>query len=395
MADRQSNPPTDSGPRNGDPAFVLHSPAVDFIENRGSEYHPALDATMCRYSPKQGKFMPLVSSSAAMHIPGSSNITIPIPAGPVSPQPRPTPGSVGEMGFWAEVFPEAMKRLIQEALSYSGPYRQQWGIWHLGVWPDVPAKLDMARRDYEQFNGQQSIGKFRRRLRHSLDKAAVPLQQGLKLVPDIEIASPVVGAIELLVDAYRQAATVRETVHSGFDDLPETFVRIEFYMKSYPKDENILAVSIDLVLAIFKAIEEAIGFYTSAQAKHAGLAILTGEEYQQKLLRSLKEISVCSGRLESRASMSFTHRVISGVWPSTSVQHSYQIATTANYQLHSRERHSWQQIVPCIGVNYPSFQMTMLLASHMLRSCKTTGQPIKFSAQSYMGSEKETGRASG
>ncbi|KAK6857868.1 hypothetical protein PG995_005567 [Apiospora arundinis] len=235
----------------------------------------------------------------------------PVPRGPVLPQPRATPGSISDMGFWGEVFPEAMRRLNQEPLPYSGLYQHQWGIRHLSIWPDVQAKLDMARREYDHYNGQQTVGKFRRKLRHALDKAAVPLQQGMKLVPDVEIASPVVGAIDLLLDAYCQAAAVRETVNSGFDDLPETFVRVDFYLKTYPKDDNILKASIDLVLAIFKAIEEAVRFYTSPQAKHAGQAVLSGEEYQKKLLRSLTEISVYSKKLESIVSLSFTHRLIS------------------------------------------------------------------------------------
>ncbi|KAK6836030.1 hypothetical protein PG987_006525 [Apiospora arundinis] len=146
-----------------------------------------------------------------------------------------------------------------------------------------------------------------------MDKAAVPLQQGMKLVPDVEIASPVIGAVDLLLDAYRQAAAVRDTVNSGFDDLPEIFIRVDLYLKTYPGDENIVAASIDLVFSIFKAIEEAVRFYTSAQAKRAGHAILTGEEYQQKLLRSLTEVKVSSRKLESTVALSFNHRLISGL----------------------------------------------------------------------------------
>ncbi|KAK8029610.1 hypothetical protein PG993_010901 [Apiospora rasikravindrae] len=93
--------------------------------------------------------------------------------------------------------------------------------------------------------------------------------------------------------------------------LMHTTRQLRLFLKSYPKDENILAVSVDLVLAIFMAIEEAVGFYTSAQAKHAGLAILDGKEYQQMLLRALKEIGVYSEKLWNRASLSFQHRMIS------------------------------------------------------------------------------------
>ncbi|KAK7953132.1 hypothetical protein PG988_013826 [Apiospora saccharicola] len=314
MSDEEVNELSGLSPPRRDSNFVLHSPAVDFIENRSHEYHRAFDTTVCRYSPTQSRFVPL--SGASTIVPRLDLTSMKsMPPGPILPQPRPNPSPIGDMGFWAEVLPEAMKRLNDEPQPYHGCYRLQWSIRDFIEWQQVEEKLDMARREYDHFNGHQQIGKFRRKLRGAMDKSVQPLKQAMKLVPDIEIASPVVGAIELLVDAYRQAATVRETVNSGFDDLPETFARMEFYLKSYPKDENIFGALIDLVFAIFKAIEEAICFYTSAQgslaAKHSGLAILTGEKYQQKLQHSLKEITVYSEKLEARASLSFTHRMIS------------------------------------------------------------------------------------
>ncbi|KAI1130784.1 hypothetical protein F5Y10DRAFT_234803 [Nemania abortiva] len=297
-------------PSSSAPTFVLHTPAVDFMENRMSEYHPAFDTSGFRYSPTQSLFVPLTNQTTVMHVPGTSTLALP-PTGSAAPRPRPVPGSINDMGFWAEVLPQAMEKLNQKPLPYSGPYQPQWGIRHLSVWPDVQAKLDMARKDYDFHNSQEHVGKFRRKLRLVADKTAVPLKQGMKLIPDIDVASPVIGVIGLLLDAYRQAAEVRETVNTGFDDLPEVFAKIDFYFKSYPDDRNISIICVDLVLTIFRAIEEAVIFYTSAQAKRAGRVILTGEEYQQKLLQCLREIRVCSDRLEEQARMSFTHRIIS------------------------------------------------------------------------------------
>ncbi|KAI1737675.1 hypothetical protein F4680DRAFT_427593 [Xylaria scruposa] len=293
------------------PTFVLHTPAVDFIENRMSEYHPAFDVSGFRYSPTQNQFVPLSDSHVASPSTlAAATAAAPPPAAPIPPQPRSTPGSINDMDFWSEVFPEAMNRLIQESPSDSEVYGRQWGIRHLSAWPNVQAKLDMAHRDYD-FRNDQRVGKFRRKMRLAMDKVSAPLQQGMNLVPDIDIVSPVVSVICVLLDAYRQAAEVRETVNSGFDDLPEVFARMDFYLKLYPKDRNILMASVGLVLAIFKAIEEAIRFYTSSQVKRAGGVILTGEQYQQRLLNSLSEIRSCSEILETQARMSFTHRVLS------------------------------------------------------------------------------------
>ena len=58
---------------------------------------------------------------------------------------------------------------------------------------------------------------------------------------------------------------VREAL-SGFDDLPQAFAHVDFYVTTFPQDENIQKASEDLVYAIFKAIEYAIGFYTGAQS---------------------------------------------------------------------------------------------------------------------------------
>ncbi|KAI1748401.1 hypothetical protein F4782DRAFT_534505 [Xylaria castorea] len=293
------------------PAFVLHTPAVDFIENRMSEYHPAFDVNGFRYSPTQSQFVPLAGPT--MHIASPSTLAPPPPppAALTPPRPRSTHGSINNMDFWTEVFPEAMSRLNQESMPESEVCGRQWGIRHLSVWPNVQAKLDMARRDYDFRNGQYHVGKFRRKLRLVMDKVVAPLQQGMKLIPHNDMISPVVSVIGLLLDAYRQAAEVRETVNSGFDDIPEVFARMDFYFKSYPKDQNILMASVGLVLTIFKAVEEAVRFYTSAQAKHAGRVILTGEQYQQRLLNSLSEIRTYSDILETQARMSFTHRVLS------------------------------------------------------------------------------------
>jgi hypothetical protein len=109
------------------------------------------------------------------------------------------------MSFWEEVFPEAMNQLNQDPLPYRGPYQPQWGIRHLTVWRDVQAKLDMARQDYEFDIGQQQVGKFRRGMRRAMDKAGAPLQLGRKLIPLMDITSPVLGVVDLLLDVSTRA----------------------------------------------------------------------------------------------------------------------------------------------------------------------------------------------
>jgi hypothetical protein len=58
---------------------------------------------------------------------------------------------------------------------------------------------------------------------------------------------------------------VREAVITGFDDLPTHFATADFLFGNYAKDSNIVRASVVFVLAVFKAVEEAVLFYTSKQ----------------------------------------------------------------------------------------------------------------------------------
>ncbi|KAF6809111.1 hypothetical protein CMUS01_13744 [Colletotrichum musicola] len=293
------------------PTFRLRSPAVDFIENRLPQYHPAFDSRNVRFDNSQDRFVAQLTTRTNILTPQSTSsaMTIPVVSGiPSSPQrlPRPPPGVVNDMAFWDEILPLAMEALKHEPVP-SGLKDAKWGIRHLSTWPDVQAKLEMAQREYDFHHGQPHVGKFRRGLRKVLDNHAVTLQQGTRLVPELDIAKPVVGAIKVVLDAYRQVAEVREEVTTSFDDLPEVFEKLDFYISAYPKDQNIITASKNLVRAIFIAVENAVAFYISPQAKRAGVAILSGPQYQKNLLQSLNDIKTCCKTLKSQASMSFTH----------------------------------------------------------------------------------------
>lgn len=144
--------------------------------------------------------VPLAGSQDVMQsIPGRTTLAAP-PVSPSLPQSRPNPGLINDMDFWAEIFPEAMKFLNQDPLPYGGLYQPQWGIRRLSLWCGVQAKLDMARKDYDFHNGQHQIGRYRRKMRGNMDKVAAPLQQGVKSIPHVDIAMPVIGVIDLLLD---------------------------------------------------------------------------------------------------------------------------------------------------------------------------------------------------
>ncbi|KAK1573262.1 uncharacterized protein LY79DRAFT_662919 [Colletotrichum navitas] len=295
------------------PSFELHSPAVDFIENRLHQYHPAFDARHVRFSPSQGQYVPRRPLPSDLSLP-QNIMTATMAASDLLSLPqqsqRPAPSAVNDMLFWHEIFPKAMEMLKLDTSSceIKDP---AWKIRHLSTWADVQAILARAQQQYDFYSGPQQVGRFRRKMRSVLDDNTAKLQQVARLVPEVDIAKPVVGAIKVVLDAYRQVSEVREEVATSFDELPEAFENIEFYLQTYHGDDNIASASCHLICAILDAVEHAIVFYTSHQAKRAGMAILSGPEYQKNLVQSLQKIKSRCNSLESQASKSLAYRVAS------------------------------------------------------------------------------------
>lgn len=164
------------------------------MENRMAQFHPSLAPQGFSYSPGRGQFvavpaMPVSQASSSLAPPNVLTAT----------DPRPKPQSINDMEFWDGVFPKAMERLRETPELRKDPKRD-WSIRHLTNWPDVQAKLEMSCRDYEFQHNPQAVGKFRRKVRGVLDKSSATLQQAVKVIPSMDIVSPITKVAELLLD---------------------------------------------------------------------------------------------------------------------------------------------------------------------------------------------------
>jgi len=70
---------------------------------------------------------------------------------------------------------------------------------------------------------------------------------------------------------------VRDKTAATFDGakLEKTFSDIEVFLSTFPEDERIREISIDLVVATFAAIEEAIGYYLKSDREPISRPIRT------------------------------------------------------------------------------------------------------------------------
>ncbi|TGO71995.1 hypothetical protein BELL_0504g00070 [Botrytis elliptica] len=255
----------------------------------------------------------------------------------VQPTPRPLPPKVETMKFWDKIFPSAMKclRACEEPYDHR---KSEFEIRTSQTWAEICRRLGNAREIYEHRvaanKAEKLINKARIGLRTGMDKGAGPLKQAAQFVPDIDIASPIIGAVKVLFgfnQAYQNAMKVREVINDGFDDLSTgiAFIDIDFYVTQFPNDPNIIKASEDLVLAIFKAVEHAIGFYIGHQIKRAMSAVFGGDSYQERLKNSLSDIKSCSRLLKCEGEKSEFH------YNSESRRQDRQESATMSYQLNA------------------------------------------------------------
>ncbi|KAI0117820.1 hypothetical protein GGR51DRAFT_268516 [Nemania sp. FL0031] len=283
------------------PRDLGHRPlAADFIDTRLQEYHPAFRDPPVYFDPIAQRYVP--SSPVAAMYPASRRTQLGTLA--TSP-PRPVTAEVNSMTFWDRIFPDAMRMFKKDHPQEPSGRESRGYSMRKENWRDVNAQLDKARRSYEGKKG--SLGFLKLRTRKVLENFAYPAQIATKVIPNGDISSPVLGVIEILVDAIRKAGDTRDAVLTKVDNLQQTFEVIEVFTTIYPNDQNITGASIKLVSTILKAVEDVIGYFTEDQFKKAGIAILAGDQYQKSLKQSLDSIDDDSQSLLNQAQFSNAH----------------------------------------------------------------------------------------
>lgn len=203
------------------------SAAVDFVDTRLPRYHPVFvdpgdtynnfpdhlvvraqaqtaspDAIIGPLDRRSRSATAPVHVSRAQELPGKS---LELPSPGILPTPeRPLPPDVEAMKFWKSIWPKAMARLNE---TKEAPGRQEKGfsIRKAEAWKDVDQALIRAREEYDYVGLKGSwrrkvFGKIKKRGRDLGENVAGPVKQIIKVVPNHDIATPVLGAVNLLMN---------------------------------------------------------------------------------------------------------------------------------------------------------------------------------------------------
>lgn len=199
--------------------------AVDFIENRLDGYHAAFATPPSRYDPDIGMFViytqkprpasPLPACSINGHsnlpaqtTPAASTTAVTMtPAVPTTSTTdrytlpkRPLAEPAEVLKFWDSLFDRAMDKF--KATHPKEPEEisiKCHSIRNKSKWTDVYDQLEGAKQGYCNIDKGFRAG-FRKVYRKFADHAATPLQGAVNFVPDIDYVTPVLGAVQILLE---------------------------------------------------------------------------------------------------------------------------------------------------------------------------------------------------
>ncbi|KAJ0420214.1 hypothetical protein BJY00DRAFT_313151 [Aspergillus carlsbadensis] len=234
----------------------------------------------------------------------------PGPRQAIPPRPRPQPAET--MSFWSEVFPQAMRRLRATDDEPAGRLSTGCGIRQVTDWAGIRRQLekaqgsyDLPRRDSRHGNAK---GLFTRLYRKSAD-ATDRWKLGTKVAVHVDYISPVVALVDILLDAAAVASDVRNRACTVFkpEEMEEDFEIIEVSVGLYLGDLNIQNAAVDLVHGIFRAMEEAIGFFLSKRASRVQDALAQAGGYQKELINRLEDMQKRSAKLVRQVELADKH----------------------------------------------------------------------------------------
>ncbi|ORY62060.1 uncharacterized protein BCR38DRAFT_466838 [Pseudomassariella vexata] len=256
-------------------------PTVDFINNRLPDFHTVFVDPPVHYDPMASQYVP--------------NSQVPIAW-----------TDTKAMSFWTIIFPEAMVKFKSSVTEPKGRSNTRYHIHEKPNWDTVYATLESARSKYQKEGGK--VGWLRQVRRKVADDYATPLAQvtqiAKKCIPENPYSTPVLGALGILLDAVKIAASVRKEVLEGLDGLIPIFSDVEVFLGTFPTDSTIRNTSIDLIITTLEAVEQAIGFFISNEFLKGGKAFFMREEYEKTLVEALGKIGKKSKSLMEEAAKS-------------------------------------------------------------------------------------------
>ncbi|KAH7309740.1 hypothetical protein B0I35DRAFT_453382 [Stachybotrys elegans] len=277
---------------------------VDYIDQHLHEQHPLFANPHVQYDAMSGQYAPTTERHGQMPEQYASesqvvvaeqyatNNQVSVDSDDLPPRSDWTHASA--MKFWNGIFPDAMTE-FQKTEEPRGRSGTDYSIRSPDNWDEIYHRLQAARDKYQQVGG--SVGwlqKVRRTVANNITPLAGMAKFGARAALVDPIATPVLAAVELVIDAVKTATSVRQQVVGALDSL-------------IPIYSNVGLASVNLIFTPLDAIERTIGFFTSNEFLRGGKAMLTGGDYEKSMVESPNTIKTRSSNLMEEAAKSHIH----------------------------------------------------------------------------------------
>ncbi|KAF5708568.1 hypothetical protein FMUND_10587 [Fusarium mundagurra] len=201
--------------------------------------------------------------------------------------------------------------LLKEKHSPEPDIKQEFKIRDKADCISVFDQLEKAKDVYSKKDKgfKAAFTRVYRKLADNVD----PVIGATKFVPNIDYVTPVLGAVQVLLEAAKKAAKVREEALSSFDDIDKVFSKVEGFLQIYKNDKNLEKAAVDLIAAVFHAIECVISFFIKSPGKRVMAVTFNPEGYQHRITESLAAIKTQSQNLISEADMSGKYETSNGL----------------------------------------------------------------------------------
>ena len=175
------------------PALHRQPLSVDFIDNELPRHNKVFKHDHAQYDPVVKRYV-LIPPTPAM-APGQAAGYNAQNAGS-SPLNSPTP-SQSSMKFWNEIFDPAKKKLCEQSEPKT-VLKSSCSIRTESTWEGIYSQLQKAREEYDGTK-KGFWGSCLRAVRKIGDNTEIATQ-AIKYIPDVDYVSPVLAALEVVLD---------------------------------------------------------------------------------------------------------------------------------------------------------------------------------------------------
>ncbi|KAK7418116.1 hypothetical protein QQX98_004091 [Neonectria punicea] len=271
---------------------------LDFNETRLPEYHEAFANPQVRFNTALGRYAPVPKDgNMGQAVADNQQQLQLLPERSTTPSSNPP-----RLPFWDEMFPQAMAQLKTIRNEPAGLVRTPNSVRDAAGWPKIVNTLEVARAKYYNYSG--FIGFWKKR-GHKIADHATDGKTLFSLLPNSEYTSVIHCVFDVIFDAAKRTAEIREEVEGTLRQMREKLSDVERVVAlCADDDDHIVPAAMNVLVSVLQALEDIVLYYSAKRGMRMTATVLwKKDEYKADLSECLAGIDSSSKRLIEEANL--------------------------------------------------------------------------------------------